>query len=262
MKQEKTKVFVENMALSKCQLCGQEKKLIKAHIIPEFMYQDTYEDGKMLEFMGIDLNKADESKARYRYKGIYDASILCDDCDNGFLNKEFDDYASRILYGYDKQNLKISRYKQADGVAFLVANPVDYTKFKLFLLSLLWRASISKRPEFEQVNLGPHEEKIREMILNMDAKSIEDYPIVMFHYTLHSKEARSFISFFKKYKKDSCHYYGSLIGGIMYIYYMLSRCLEKGFLKMGIQPNNTLSIIHSPIQGMEWIVHYLKPKLK
>jgi len=26
---------------------------------------------------------------------------------------------------------------------------------------MLWRASISKNPAFEQVNLGPHEEKIR-----------------------------------------------------------------------------------------------------
>ena len=95
--------------MPKCQLCREEKKLIKAHIIPEFMYQDSYEDGKMLEFMGVDLNEADESKAIYRYKGIYDTSILCDDCDNGILNKELDDYASRILYGYDKQNLKINK---------------------------------------------------------------------------------------------------------------------------------------------------------
>lgn len=249
------------MAMPKCQLCREEKKLIKAHIIPEFMYQDLYEDKKMLMFMGVDLNEADESKAIYLYKGIYDTSILCDDCDNGILNKELDDYASRILYGYDKQNLKINKYEQADGVEFLVAKPVDYTKFKLFLLSILWRASISKRPEFVNVDLGPHEKRIREMILNMDAKSVEEYPIVMFHYALNSKEARSVISFFMRYKKDTCHYYVTLIGGIMYIYYMSSRCIEKGFLKMGIQPDNTLSIIHSPTQGMEWVVKYLESKV-
>ena len=94
------------MAIPLCQLCREEKKLIKAHMIPEFMYQDSYEDGKMLEFLGIDLKDADEGKVKYRRKGIYDNSILCKDCDNGILNV-FDNYAARVLYGYAKSTIII-----------------------------------------------------------------------------------------------------------------------------------------------------------
>ena len=225
------------------------------------MYQDTYEDGKMLEFMGVDLKDADDSKAKYRYKGIYDNSILCQDCDTGVLN-EFDNYAARILYGYEKQDLNIKVYRQNDGVEYRVAKPVDYTLFKLFLLSILWRASVSKLDQFTQVDLGPHEDRIRQMILNKDPKSVEDYPIVMMHYTVKSEVARSVISFFIRYKSRACHYYVTLIGGVMYMYYMTDRCIARGFLKMGIQPNNTLSFIHSPTQGMEWIVKYFESKIR
>ena len=116
------------MAIPLCQLCREEKKLIKAHIIPEFMYQDSYEDGKMLEFLGIDLKDADEGKVKYRRKGIYDNSILCKDCDNGILNV-FDNYAARVLYGYEKSNITIKFYKQEDGLEYRVGKPVDYSLF-------------------------------------------------------------------------------------------------------------------------------------
>ena len=74
------------------------------------------------------MNEADESKAIYRYKGIYDTSILCDDCDNGILNV-FDNYAARVLYGYEKSNITIKFYKQEDGLEYRAGKPVDYSLF-------------------------------------------------------------------------------------------------------------------------------------
>jgi hypothetical protein len=41
---------------------------------------------------------------------------------------------------------------------------VEYARFKLFGMSLLWRAAASRRPEFDGVRLGPHEERLRKML--------------------------------------------------------------------------------------------------
>jgi hypothetical protein len=41
---------------------------------------------------------------------------------------------------------------------------LDYAQFKLFQMSLLWRCSIATAPHFSAVALGPHEERVRQML--------------------------------------------------------------------------------------------------
>jgi|SRR5271165_579596 len=43
---------------------------------------------------------------------------------------------------------------------------VDYKKFKLFELSILWRAGFEKRTWGRDVDLGPFQEELREHLLN------------------------------------------------------------------------------------------------
>jgi hypothetical protein len=42
----------------------------------------------------------------------------------------------------------------------VVIRGLDYSTFKLFHLSVLWRASVSSGPDFASVRLGVHEERI------------------------------------------------------------------------------------------------------
>jgi len=57
---------------------------------------------------------------------------------------------------------------------------VEYKRFKLFLLSLLWRASISTRPFFELVKLELlQEEKLRKMLYEGDPGEQNEYPCVI-----------------------------------------------------------------------------------
>ncbi len=48
---------------------------------------------------------------------------------------------------------------------------VDYSKFKLFLMSLVWRAGAASGDFWETVKLGPHEEKLRSRIRAGDPAS-------------------------------------------------------------------------------------------
>ena len=46
----------------------------------------------------------------------------------------------------------------------VVLSGLQYAPFKLFQMSLIWRASIANRQEVYKINLGPHAERLRKML--------------------------------------------------------------------------------------------------
>ncbi len=77
--------------MKKCKFCGQEKKLIDAHIIPKNFYLMRKKD----RYLCINSKTC---KYIIQQKGGYDSNILCGDCDNHILG-EFDKEGYRILLG-------------------------------------------------------------------------------------------------------------------------------------------------------------------
>lgn len=139
-----------------CRFCGQEKKLIKAHIIPKCFYLGLKENDK---YLGINSKTC---KYVIQQQGGYDSNILCGDCDNHILG-EFDKEGYRILLGDFSKYKYIQRYQQYR-IYQLDNTDFDYDKFNKFFISILWRASISKLQEWSHVNLGGYERKAFEII--------------------------------------------------------------------------------------------------
>src|SRR4030042_6422490 len=154
-----------------CKLCGQRKNLIKAHIIPDFMYRELFDKDHRIRQMRVE-NKMFK-KITQRETGEFDKNILCEKCDKEILGN-YEAYAKRVLYGGAPLSLPIKPERMFNKTWMPVGN-IDYKKFKLFLLSILWRASITSRPYFSQVKLDHHENIIREMILNDNPQKREDY---------------------------------------------------------------------------------------
>jgi hypothetical protein len=147
-----------------CKLCLQEKKLCDSHIIPEFFFRQGYDDKHRL----LVLSKQNIGKTKFIQKGLRE-KLLCKDCES-FLCKEYENYFAKLWY-IDNLLPKEALKKH------YIYKGIDYTKFKLLLLSILWRASISSRPEFSQIQLGEHQEIIRNMILSRNAGDQFDYII-------------------------------------------------------------------------------------
>ncbi len=147
---------------AKCKLCLQKKKLVKSHIIPEFFYKPVYEKG--LHRLNVFSTNPDE-KDIYLQKGIRE-KLLCNNCEK--LLSKFEDYTYRTINNTPEKQISL----QSDEMHI---SGIDYTKFKLCLLSILWRASVSQQDFFSDIKLGPHEEKIRKMILYENPKKINDY---------------------------------------------------------------------------------------
>ena len=166
MKEESTK---QNIGI--CKFCGQEKKLIKAHIIPRNFYLNYKEE----TFAAINTITGDWKQCKM---GAYDKSILCAKCD-GTIIKLFEDEAYRILLRdiYNFQEYRFPNYIQYH----MKSNDFNYSLFKKFFISVLWRASVSKIEEFANINLGPYED-IALKILKGELEKDNLFKILIFKF--------------------------------------------------------------------------------
>ena len=151
----------------KCNLCLEDTELLRrSHIIPQFMYRGVKSDGGI--FIIIDkytFREYSKGKSLKEHStGAYDSNILCENCDNKIFSQKYEDYSSKVYQFLDGEiesfkGIEIKPYRNEKGVKGKLIKNIDYAKFKLFLLSILWIASISKRPFFQEVALGDKHEQ-------------------------------------------------------------------------------------------------------
>lgn len=137
--------------IKKCCLCKINTVLIQAHIIPKwafkYLYPETDKDSLLL------IKKGSTTR---RPIGPYDPGILCLKCDN-FLGI-YDNYAKSILLD--------GEFIEETELTYTIKN-VKHDKLRLFLISVVWRASISSLNEFSKITIGPYEDKIRNILLDI-----------------------------------------------------------------------------------------------
>jgi hypothetical protein len=97
----------------------------------------------------------------YYQAGLSDSHILCDKCEPRFA--EWDSYGFDVLGRRQwKVEDSIRRIRDDQPIAIQLID-MNYDKLMLFILSVLWRASVSKERFYQNVNLGPgYERRIRE----------------------------------------------------------------------------------------------------
>jgi hypothetical protein len=157
-----------------CQFCKTpDKKLVKAHIIPRSIFNLVKKDENYSVYFEA---RQDRVRTEYKQAGLYDENILCADCEAQFSN--WDAHGGAVIC---KRRWEADLYHDAGG------NPcgyhlkdVRYELFMLFLLSVLWRASVSGHQFFRGVQLGPHETSILQ-ILKDGGPIPETYGAVLIH---------------------------------------------------------------------------------
>lgn len=220
------------------------------------MYQDLYDGNHKLHVF----NPYDASRGIDRVKrpssGEYEGGILCKECDGGILGN-LETYASKAIYGGElpaDECPQCESFIQPDGLRFSICKNIDYKKFKIFLLSVLWRASISSRPMFSSINLGPHEEEIRKMILENNPLSYSDYPIFFMTYLKDKDAPLDLIGQPQPRRtKEGLRVHLFVIGGIIYHFYVNSKThpLPSHILDTTILPSNQMHLYHIPL-GKGW----------
>jgi hypothetical protein len=97
--------------------------------------------------------------------------MLCAECDNVRLGR-LENYGRTCMEG-GKADIKT----QDAGHTLFLRN-LDYPTLKLFFVSLLWRMSVSEHPFFRHVDLGPYEERARQMLMTLDAGGPNEFAVL------------------------------------------------------------------------------------
>ena len=216
----------------KCKLCHENKELCESHIIPEFLYGGLY-DAEKHRFVQISGEGESESNKIFQ-KGLREP-MLCKDCE--LKLSQWEDYAKRVIFGGEE--LEQERFKD-----FLVVRGVDYKKFKLFMLSLIWRAGASARKEFSNVSLGPHEEKIRQILLADDPGNPYQYGCLLILTPSHFETMQGMMMLGQPSRFDQYRCYHFLMAGFTWAFLVdshLEGLREKE--KMFLSNDGTLPIV-------------------
>jgi hypothetical protein len=147
-----------------CRLCGAPGVLEYSHILPEFIYKPLYDADH--EFVEV------ASEGGYiksiLAKGIRE-HLLCRACEKRF--SKYEDHAARV-------HREMRRRLDGAAVGDLVTVPANYEQLKLFQLSILWRAAVSKDPMFHAAQAEAIEPKLREMLLAEIPGTIYTFPCI------------------------------------------------------------------------------------
>ena len=224
-----------------CALCRNDSPLQNSHIIPEFLYDTLYDDKHRLH----QLSTNPDSKNRMLQKGLREP-LLCGGCEQRLSVLER--YVSLVLNG------GVGLTHRREGKRLHLGG-LDYAKFKLFQLSVLWRASVSSLPMFSQVSLGPHEERIREMRLREDPGPSERYGCLMF-VLLHEGQLVQDLIVQPTWARLIGHYaYRFVFGGMVWLYVVSEHALPKYVSENFLELNGTCII---RLQNMDELTFLIK----
>lgn len=131
-----------------CNLCKKDKRLVKAHVVPEPFWPSSESGTPKL------LSNIEGAHPKRSPIGVYDEGILCETCDNSL--GQLDQHAvERLLRSQARKALMDDH--NCIGYQHEYACPETVRKF---IASVAWRASISTHPFYSRVKLGPYQEMI------------------------------------------------------------------------------------------------------
>jgi len=224
-----------------CKLCLRpEETLRNSHIIPEFNYLTCYDEKHRFHVLSTSGPKHD----RYQQMGIRE-HLLCQTCET-HLSK-YEGYAKTSVFE-DGLSLR-SRNEFA-----MELDGVDYEKFRIYGLSLLWRMSVSTLPMFREVKLGPHEEVIRSHVRSGVAPPPDKYPFLLAAVRIGGQFRTEYIVQPSLSKDCGQHIYRVPIGGIIYSFFVASHPVEPDFQRLALTSEGTLPVLIAPLEKVPFLV--------
>lgn len=212
------------------------RPLIKAHAIPQVFFDIQPQQGANTPRLMT--NKEGEYPRRAPI-GVYDTGILCQECEDSF--SDVDGYAAQLLLQQEtsfrplKADGKIEGYEVWD---------YNYDRLKLFFMSVLWRASASSHLFYAQVDVGPYEPILREMLIKKDAGEPDNFSVVLWKYDDHPSSTVIFDPFRARYEGINCfrfrlHRYVSWVK-------VDKRPFPSGIREVQLSKRPPMLVMHSP----------------
>jgi len=257
------------MNIGTCNLCRQEKELIKkSHIIPrQFHHYITSETKKYFTDVstGTAYMYSPQGREKQIQSGLHVDGILCKNCEN-FIGK-WDEYAQNLLL--KEIDIDSIFEKQEITKEIQIIENVNYKLLKLFFLSLLWRIHVARNNYFltkttkdgeikegqffKKVNLGEQwESKLRNMIYQENPGREDDFSVVLIKYI--GKESCIHLLPPRKSKYDSVNLYQFTFAGYSFFIKVDKRNFPENIREIILKPDTPL---YFPIKEYKESLDYL-----
>lgn len=143
-----------------CALCQSSSELCESHIIPNFFSRRLRGGETQICLIGQGRNRP-----KFLQGGVAE-TLLCRACEDRF--QKLESPFARWWY----PNPPVTEPIESKEIELSVSTH----NLRLLLLSIIWRASVARGDIWSQVNLGPHEPRLRAILLEEKALGGSDYP--------------------------------------------------------------------------------------
>ena len=217
--------------MSKCRLCLKEATLCNSHVIPEFIYEqlNLYDEKHRFNV----LSTKSGNHPTFMQKGIRE-KLLCKLCEEKL--SKWEKYARQSMYG-------------GECIEVITINPgyfefqIDYAKFKLFQLSILWRVGLSTNDAFASVKLGNHEDVLRRMLFEETPGSAETYGCVITYSTKHTNITSNTIDCLGMVNFKGILCVGLMLGSCFWLFFLSDVSVDFPQSELLFQENGHLRIL-------------------
>ncbi|MDY3339522.1 hypothetical protein [Riemerella anatipestifer] len=150
--------------MKQCKICGEEKPLIqKSHIISKCLFKDLFEEKPRKHILEFDI--INRTKPKKPSDTLYDKDLFCKECDGNNGMGDFEDYYTKYLR---KNNFRIEK---RTGIDWHIYTEYNFDKLFLFFNLQIFRASLSNREDFKDVNFD--EQTIEKIRTNIKHKKVQ-----------------------------------------------------------------------------------------
>ena len=196
------------------------------------------ENDKYVVFATISVDGVDEQK---KQAGLYDPAILCEECERRFSSWDAHGFS---VFG-SLEGKPIHRTLEGFPCAYELAG--DFRLLEFFVLSMLWRASVSSDSFFSNVSLGPYEEVLRRILLTADPHIPKAFSVMC----IHNPDSLYPGAFFRplRAKVNGVRYYRFYIPNVMFVIKVDSRPFPEEFQVIALNPKGPQLLVWMPFDG-------------
>jgi|GEM_PF-1397268 len=204
-----------------CRECG-KTPTIAAHIVPKAFARTIRGDTPH----NIHIKVSENITRLTTQLGAYDSNILCASCD-GRLGL-YDEYAIKFIREYKI----IARNSGAD---FFTLDNIDCDIFSKFILSLLWRASISNHRDFSHIKIGKYEKEIQDILFDRTPlRDLEAFDLMMMRFKSEKLDVEGMYSVPERGRFEGLNIWGFIIGGFRIMAKLDNKRLPELFRPLSI----------------------------
>lgn len=210
---------------------------MNAHIIPKSFFVEHLEDGEIPKLVAT----TEDFYPRKSPIGVYDPNILCGACEARF--SPYDHYGYCFFHETAPSEI-LHPGTEAEAEVF---RGVDYKLLKLFVLSVLWRASVSQQTFYAGVKLGRYENEIRELILSDSPGTIRDFPIMLHRFSYPPGLIPILCPVASRIV--GLNFYQLLLNGFLVLTKVDQRPLPRPFSEIALAPEKPLIVLPKDYKG-------------